>query len=1201
MNAWHGFSTRVLWSNNARVENPCHKTSQILTMTHQRFHPRTQDIGVHRCSLAPTANRQLPTANCLPPRRGNVLILVVVLLVLLALAGTAYLSVVRIDRTSTAVSSDITQADMLLDSAQALVEQRLIDDLNGSSRWDHPNSDKWLADRVPLWMGDALTGFPVWRFASDIAEQSGLAYRFDSPFAMGYPPVTGPKRNYRLQPGVDAGTGLPAIAILDGTGADLGFGIQPAADADGDGIADSPYMHFGRIGDETYYIGVRVIDNAAAINVNTAFDRDFDYGPGGYADLRRNYGMFTSNIGLRQLLTDYNPATGASVEGFNPNRFRFGYPEQGAGSSNSLLPGDNVPLTDMSVAPLPVDPAAPRDDLHFDTQGEALWTQVGRRVDNPGYRATDARFRSYPISEMTGFAYRFVLKDTSGPLYTLLETGGWAIPSSVVAPEVRTTPYGPGDVNGWFFDNFDYYNVSSDVSWTRRHVRPLLVTHNPVSNLAPIHTDRETGNIPWSIYNFDNTLVYPTVGPTTRVRPIARTSINTATFGELWRAFWAVMHRNSTNIDPNTQVPPEGIDRMFRGAHTGLTPYEQLQLRAAIAAVNAEDLRDYDDDVTERIIRIGTGATEKEISIFGTEKQVFISEVVVHLDGATGTVDDYVAIELYSPYFDPGDSPAVPAPAEINLNNWQLAAYDRAAGTFTHIHSFTSDDAVPSRGFLVVESGSVPPGITAPTDGVPAPLINALGRELVLLRPRRATGIPSGPEPTATPGDSDMRYYVPVDQIDLSDLSAEPSNPAGDTPVTRRYARLAPDDAAGATADAWNCVYPGSSPLATDLDDRGFEDENGESTLGAANTGDTIDESFTIPLNDYGWPGPRHSPFAPALSSPQQRASFPYGGFARNGDILMTPFIGAHIVREVAASPGEGRVLAMNSVTLDAAYAEEADPTNDGRHLGRFSPLRHQGAATTEADGYAWTRSIFDHLTAHQNPDGDYLPNISPESYVLGQEGSGYTAPIADSDFMPQPTPNGPVSTVAAANQGHERGVGTHGLININTAPPYVLNMLPLAQAMDPGSTPDFSGHELVNRDIAHAIWEAAGTSAFQSPFDLLRRVGEVARYGTVVNPAPGVDLDEYYGDVTPYEFASPAGDGVLDDFEQHYMPLTRLSNLITTRSDSFTVYIVLEGWRNAGTPDAERITQRRRAFIVDRSGYTPTNPRLSITPVPMD
>jgi hypothetical protein len=50
---------------------------------------------------------------------------------------------------------------------------------------------------------------------------------------------------------------------------------------------------------------------------------------------------------------------------------------------------------------------------------------------------------------------------------------------------------------------------------------------------------------------------------------------------------------------------------------------------------------------------------------------------------------------------------------------------------------------------------------------------------------------------------------------------------------------------------------------------------------------------------------------------------------------------------------------------------------------------------------------------------------------------------------------------------------------------------------------------------------------------------------------------------------------------------LTRISNLITTRSDSFTVYIVVQGWRNAGTATPELVVQRRAAMIIDRSNVT--------------
>ena len=51
---------------------------------------------------------------------------------------------------------------------------------------------------------------------------------------------------------------------------------------------------------------------------------------------------------------------------------------------------------------------------------------------------------------------------------------------------------------------------------------------------------------------------------------------------------------------------------------------------------------------------------------------------------------------------------------------------------------------------------------------------------------------------------------------------------------------------------------------------------------------------------------------------------------------------------------------------------------------------------------------------------------------------------------------------------------------------------------------------------------------------------------------------------------------------------LTRVSNLITTRSDVFTAYMLLEGWENAGTPKASLKVSRRAAFFLDRSQTTP-------------
>jgi hypothetical protein len=58
----------------------------------------------------------------------------------------------------------------------------------------------------------------------------------------------------------------------------------------------------------------------------------------------------------------------------------------------------------------------------------------------------------------------------------------------------------------------------------------------------------------------------------------------------------------------------------------------------------------------------------------------------------------------------------------------------------------------------------------------------------------------------------------------------------------------------------------------------------------------------------------------------------------------------------------------------------------------------------------------------------------------------------------------------------------------------------------------------------------------------------------------------------------------VAQDFQGEFAVLTRISNLITTHSDSFTVYICVQGWQNAGTSSATAVITRRFAFVVDRS-----------------
>ena len=109
----------------------------------------------------------------------------------------------------------------------------------------------------------------------------------------------------------------------------------------------------------------------------------------------------------------------------------------------------------------------------------------------------------------------------------------------------------------------------------------------------------------------------------------------------------------------------------------------------------------------------------------------------------------------------------------------------------------------------------------------------------------------------------------------------------------------------------------------------------------------------------------------------------------------------------------------------------------------------------------------------------------------------------------------------------------------------------------------------------------------------------------TVIDPH---DADDFDGDFSPYNYtiaaaATPPGDGVFYDFEEKFTLLNRVGNLITTRSDSFTVYIVVQGWRTStiGTSNPELVVQRCAAFIADRSAITAKTGSLKITNVPTE
>ena len=219
-----------------------------------------------------------------------------------------------------------------------------------------------------------------------------------------------------------------------------------------------------------------------------------------------------------------------------------------------------------------------------------------------------------------------------------------------------------------------------------------------------------------------------------------KASINTASFDELYLAFAQVM-TDSVGPDTNTTLPgptphwqppmvpqltnltnPNGEQQLpqFRSVirdtkasgtlgRVQLSPAQMLRLRAALAAVNTIDLRDRDNDVTSRHIVLddSSGTPQYEVEVFGTERQPYISKVMLQTSGKPG--ETYIAIEICNPYDKP-----------ITLTNWQLGFVDRSAFPNLAITGLAippipvqqipaASNNVP--GMLILYDGTVPPDI----------------------------------------------------------------------------------------------------------------------------------------------------------------------------------------------------------------------------------------------------------------------------------------------------------------------------------------------------------------------------------------------------------------------------------------------------------------------------------------------------------
>ncbi|MFB0552399.1 MAG: ComEA family DNA-binding protein [Phycisphaerae bacterium] len=178
---------------------------------------------------------------------GSALILAVVLTSLLAIVGVLFVMITRIDTIATSAISENKELEFAVETVIAKISQELASDVPGSAveYQDYPGpEDKWLASLEPYKSGNDY----YWRQISD---------------------VTGYLAGYSSN--IQAKVVGEYDAITDFNN------LVANADADGDGVGDSKWIKLDDITSgkgKPIYAAVRIVDNGAMLNVNTAYKFD---------------------------------------------------------------------------------------------------------------------------------------------------------------------------------------------------------------------------------------------------------------------------------------------------------------------------------------------------------------------------------------------------------------------------------------------------------------------------------------------------------------------------------------------------------------------------------------------------------------------------------------------------------------------------------------------------------------------------------------------------------------------------------------------------------------------------------------------------------------------------------------------------------------------------------------------------------------
>jgi hypothetical protein len=225
-----------------------------------------------------TRNSELRTQNSkLAFRRGSALIMTIVITVLLAIVGTLFMLMARVDKIATSHRSDSEELKLAVDTVVANIAETLTDgtpgraDANGvrANYFDYPAT---FLDKFHTVFGD-----PWLAVLEPNVSSLGIISRGGSggPSGYGWSHVSDLYKKFTLAP--DA----PAQILNDYQSSieigDSNNSMTYIADADGDGVSDSKWVKIPNLTTskgQPVYAAIRIIDNSAMLNLNTAYKFD---------------------------------------------------------------------------------------------------------------------------------------------------------------------------------------------------------------------------------------------------------------------------------------------------------------------------------------------------------------------------------------------------------------------------------------------------------------------------------------------------------------------------------------------------------------------------------------------------------------------------------------------------------------------------------------------------------------------------------------------------------------------------------------------------------------------------------------------------------------------------------------------------------------------------------------------------------------